>query len=64
MEAPLLSKTYGLLDASPLTIREIADGAGVGYHWLGKFKQRKYSDPGVNAVESFYTFLATQTVAA
>ena len=60
MKLKLLDDTYRLLDESPLTIREIAAGAGVGFHWVGKFKQRTFPNPGVNAVEAVHTFLAAQ----
>ena len=53
----LLAKAYRLLDESPLKRREISEGAGVGYHWLHKFKQRAIADPGVSQVERLVTFL-------
>lgn len=60
MDEPLLDQTYRLLDASNLTIREIADGAEVNFHWLGKFKQRAFDDPGVTRVERLHRYLTGQ----
>lgn len=58
MSESLLNRTYALLDSSDLTIREISDGAGVNYHWLGKLKQRAFRDPGINRIERVYRYLA------
>lgn len=58
MNESLLDRTYSLLDSSDLTIREISDGAGVNYHWLGKLKQRAFTDPGINRIERVYRYLA------
>lgn len=64
MNESLLQRTYRLLDASDLTIREIADGAGINFHWLGKFKQKAFKDPGVTRVERLHQFLADRSDAA
>lgn len=53
----LLERTYQMLDDSPRTLREIAPLAGVGYHWLSKFKQRAYSDPRIGNVERLHAWL-------
>jgi hypothetical protein len=57
-ESELLTQTYTLLDQSGEPIRVIADGAGVNYHWLGKFKQRRFENPGVITVERLHRFLS------
>lgn len=59
----LLSETYRLLGRvrGEMTLREIAQGAGVNYHWLGKFAQRAYSDPSVVKVQALHTFLASHS---
>lgn len=58
MNEPLLDRTYRLLDSSDLPLRAIAEGAGVNFHWLGKFKQRIFDDPGVTRIERLYRFLS------
>lgn len=57
----ILADTYELLDRArqSRTLRQIADGAGVNYHWLAKFAQRAYPDPSVVKVQALYTHLAT-----
>ena len=56
----LLENTYSLLDASPLSLERIATGAGVGYWWLTKLKQRRFDDPGVGRVERLHDFLSSE----
>lgn len=53
----LLGITYELLDASDLTYREIASGAGVDINWVAKLKQRAIGEPGVTKVQAVYNFL-------
>jgi len=60
----LLARTYRLLDASNLTYREIAAGAGVGIEWLAKFKQRSIDEPGVNKVQALHDFLSARAEAS
>lgn len=54
----LLERTYELLLESPLTVREVAEGAGVGYEWLAKFKHRRIPSPGVIPVCRLHDFLS------
>lgn len=54
----LLERTYRLLDGSNESMAEIADGAGVNYHWLRKFALRTHADPGVNRVERLFRYLS------
>jgi transcriptional regulator GlxA family with amidase domain len=58
----LLSKTRALLEASDLSIREIAEGAGlpVTYEWLKKFAGDYQSDPTVTRVQALHDFLVRQ----
>lgn len=55
----LLDDTYSLLDEARerQTLRQIATGAGVNYHWLAKFTQRAYTDPSVVKVQKLYGWL-------
>ena len=55
----LLTKTRTLLDASDLSLREIAEGAGppVTYEWLKKFAGDYQSDPTVTRVQTLHDFL-------
>lgn len=55
----LLGVTYQLLDASDLTYREIAAGAGVDINWVAKLKQRGIGEPGVTKVQAVYDFLSS-----
>lgn len=57
MTANLLKTTTELLNNDPRTIRQIADESGVNFHWLGKFKQGAFTNPGVVTVERLYTYL-------
>jgi hypothetical protein len=56
----LLTKTRALLEASDLSLREIAEGAGppVSYEWLKKFAGDYQSDPTVTRVQTLHDFLA------
>lgn len=56
----LLERTYRLLNASRLTYREIAVGAGVDINWLSKFKQELIGEPGVSKVQNLHDFLSSQ----
>lgn len=53
----LLTKTYRLLDSDPRTLRTIAGDSGVNFHWLAKFKQRQFENPGVVTVERLFNHL-------
>ena len=58
----LLSDTYRLLDQcrSQTTLREIAQGAAVNYHWLAKFAQRAYPEPSVVKVQRLHEYLSAR----
>jgi len=53
----LLETTFNLLVNDNRSLSVIADESGVNYHWLGKFKQEKYDNPGVKTIQKLYTFL-------
>lgn len=57
----LLTKTYDLIEKSPLTYRQIADGASVDFNWFAKFKQRRINSPGVSKVQAVHDFLLRHT---
>lgn len=59
----LLESTYEQLKARDraLTLRRIAEGAGVDYEWLAKFSQNRINDPGVQKVEAVHKFLLGQS---
>jgi hypothetical protein len=59
----LLNDTYGLLDQARKnhSLRQIAEGSGVNYHWLAKFAQRAYPDPSVVKVQTLYSWLAERS---
>lgn len=61
---PLLDRTYKLLEASKLTYEEIANGAGVKFDWLAKFKQGRINEPGVSKVQLVHDFLVTNNPAS
>lgn len=52
----LHTETLKLLKADPRTLDEISKAAGVNRHWLEKFRQEKYPNPGVNHVQKLYDF--------
>lgn len=56
----LLSRTKKLLaQRGELTLREIAEGAGVGHEWLRSFAYgERIKDPGVTRLEKLHNFLA------
>ena len=55
----LLSRTKKLLDArGDLSLREIADGAGVGHEWVRKLVYGGIDDPGVKRLEKLHAFLS------
>lgn len=54
----LKADTLKLIESSDLTLREIADGAGVGYDWLVKFFYGKIASPGPDKMQPVHDFLA------
>lgn len=63
MNRDLYTETLELLKSDRRPLREIADGAEVNYHWLGKFKQEKFSNPGVRTIQKLHAFLSSQVAA-
>lgn len=55
----LINETYVLLDATPKTYDEVAEGARVDRNWLIKFAHRKIASPGASKVQNLYDFLST-----
>jgi len=55
----LLTRTKKLLEQrDELTLREIAEGAGVGHEWLRSFVYGdRIKDPGVIRLEKLFNFL-------
>ena len=49
-----------LLQQSSESVPTIADNAGVNPHWLGKFKQGKYANPGVRTVQRLHDYLLSK----
>ena len=60
MSNNLLESTYKLIDESPLTQRQIADGAGVNYRWFIKLAQKNLPNPTVNPVQKVHDYLCAQ----
>ena len=54
----LFDETLGMLEASELPVREIAQRSGVGARWLALVKSRKISDPGVQKIQRVHDFLS------
>lgn len=59
LEDDLLTETHALLLADKRSLPVIASEAEVNYHWLGKFNQDKYEDPGVKKIQKLYAYLVT-----
>lgn len=53
----LLPRTRELLANCELSLKEIADGSGLGFEWLKKFKSEADHDFGVNRVQTLHDFL-------
>lgn len=58
-QAELLPATKRLLEqrAKRLSLRKISAGSGVNLHWLGKFVQGKFDDPGVKKIQKLHDYL-------
>lgn len=55
----LLSRTRKLLEArGELSLRAIADGAGVGHEWVRAMVYGRIPDPGITRLEKLYSFLS------
>ena len=56
----LLTRTKNLLDQrGELTLRQIAEGAGVGHEWLRGLVYGAINDPGVMRLEKLHDYLAS-----
>ena len=53
----LYIKTMELLEASPLSLREIADRSELPYDWLTAIKYDRIKNPSVNRIQHLYEFL-------
>lgn len=54
----LLSRTKKLLEErGELSLREIAEGAGVGHQWVRSLAYGAIKDPGISRLEKLYAFL-------
>ena len=55
----LLQETKRLLEERDQTFEEIANGSGVGYHWLTKFS-RDAHDPRISKLQRLYNYLQSR----
>ena len=54
----LLSRTIKLLnERGETSLREIADGAGVGHEWLRSLAYGRSGNPGIKHIEKLQAFL-------
>ncbi len=58
LRSQLLDDTRELLDRRNRTLQEISSKTGINFHWLNKFQQGKFEDPGVKKIETLHHFLA------
>jgi hypothetical protein len=60
----LLNRTKTLLALrGDLTLRQIAEGAGVGHQWLRGLAYGAIKDPGVSRLEKLHAFLSDYVAA-
>lgn len=60
----LLTRTKALLkQRGDLTLRQIADGAGVGHQWLRGLAYGAIKDPGITRLEKLHAFLSDYVAA-
>lgn len=58
MNTQLLDTAIELVRArGEMTLRQVADGAGVDFEWLSKFSRGEIADPGVQKVQRVHDFL-------
>lgn len=57
MTQDMYTCTLNLLKEDGGTIPEIASGADVNIHWLAKFRQGKFENPGVKTIERLHNYL-------
>lgn len=55
----LLTETLELFAKRPanVSLRAISEASGVNFHWLGKFAQGKFDDPGVKKIQKLHDYL-------
>lgn len=53
----LLSKTRELLALCTQTLPQVAQGSGLTYEWLKKFRTDAIPDPSVNKVQQLHDYL-------
>jgi len=58
----LYRKTMEHLEASSLSLREIADRADLPYDWLTAIKYDRIKNPSVNRIQKLYEFLTGNTL--
>lgn len=63
MTKDMYTRTLDLLKGDGGTIAEIAAGADVNVHWLAKFRQEKFENPGVKTIERLHNYLAQRALA-
>lgn len=61
MSKTYCEKTRALLRKDSRQLRAIATGADVNFHWLSKFKNGEFPNPGVNTVEKLHEYLIGST---
>lgn len=57
MTQDMYTRTLNLLKEDEGTIPEIASGADVNVHWLAKFRQERFANPGVKTIERLHNYL-------
>lgn len=58
MQTPdIYSDVMARLASCPLTIDQLAEGAGVNRHWLAKLRLGKFDDPGVKRMQKLHRYL-------
>ena len=55
----LLDRTFEMLDASKVSLPELAAGADVGVEWLKKLRARNIGDPSVRRIQRLHDFLVS-----
>lgn len=59
----LLETTLRLIRESDEPLADIADGSGVGFDWLGKFRGGRIPNPGVLHVQNLHDYLSLPAAA-
>lgn len=58
----LHEKTLDLLRSDKRGVDEISQKSDINKHWLGKFRQGRFKNPGVNTVEKLFHFLSKRNM--